>query len=153
MLSFGVCAAKDRPVRGYIRYAFPSYLMKMSRSKGNRNIQTSICSKLGGATHQSSVQARHVLLPYFIRLFQRDRGFQVRTSIELRFDEEEIAFLLGEKIDSSAVKHVVSEMKRALDGKDQLTERRIEKQSPEVARKAEKLEARAQPASSQKTLF
>ncbi len=77
----------------------------------------------------------------------------MRTSIELRFDEEEIAFLLGEKIDSSAVKHVVSEMKRALDGKDQLTERRIEKQSPEVARKAEKLEARAQPASSQKTLF
>ena len=153
LLSFGVCAAKSKPVRGYIRYSFPSYLMKMSRSKGNRAIQNSISSKLGEATHQSSAQVRQDLLPYFMWLFQRDRGFQVRTAMELQFDEEEIAYLLGEKIDSAAVKHVINDMKPTVDVKEQRTGKKKTGQSLEIKSKEERVEARPQPAPSQKTLF
>ncbi len=150
LLSYGVCAAKRREVRGYLRYAFPSYLMKMSRSKSSRALQNGISAKLGEATHQSAAQARQVLLPYFRTLFQHDRRFQLSTAIELQLEEEEIAFLLGEKIDSNAVKHLVADIKKVLDAKEQRMEGAMERHHEEAPpAKAE----RPQPAPSQRTLF
>lgn len=153
LLSFGVCAAKTREVRGYLRYSFPMYLMKMSRSKSNRAIQNGISAKLGEATHQSTAQARQVLLPYFRTLFQNDKGFQLRMAMELQLEDEEVAFLLGEKIDSNAVKHLMNDIKRVLDAKEQRMERAIERPRPDAEAKAEKAEVRPQPAPSQRTLF
>ena len=151
LLSFGVCAAKTKEVHGYIRYSFPMYLMKMSRSKSNRNIQSAISLKLGGVCHLSSKQVRQDLLPYFKWLFQKDKDLQLKTAIELQLEEEEIAFLLDDKIDSNAVKHVVSDVKRVLEAKERKMERAIERPAPEPEEPVNVV--KPQPAPSQRTLF
>ena len=115
-LSFGVCAAKEKELHGYLRYQFPMYLMRMSRSKGNRTLQNEISLKLGELTHMSSRSARQDLLPSFKLLFQRDEAFRLRMVVDLELEEEEIGFLLGDKIDSAAVKRVVAEAKKPADG-------------------------------------
>lgn len=115
-LSFGVCAAKEKEIHGYIRYQFPMYLMRMSRSKGNRTLQNEISSKLGALTHTSTSSARQDILPSFKLLFQRDEAFRLRMVVDLELEEEEIGFLLGDKIDSAAVKRVVAEAKKLTSG-------------------------------------
>ena len=109
-LSFGVCAAKSKEMHGFLRYNFPQYLMKMSRSKGMRAIQNSVCSKLGEAVHTSSKQAKQDVLPYFSRLYRSDPEFALKTSLDLELEQEEIAYILGEKLDSASVKRIMKEM-------------------------------------------
>ncbi len=152
-VSFGVCAAKRKEIHGYMRYSFPMYLMKMSRSKGNRNIQSAISLKLGAICHLSSKQVRQDLLPYFRELFQKDKEFQLRTAIDLELEDEEVAFLLGEKLDSNAVKHVMSDVKRVLDAKEQHMEKAIDRKPSLEEVETPPAEIKPQPSASQRTLF
>jgi replication factor C large subunit len=154
MLSFGVCAAKRREVRGYVRYQFPGYLMKMSRSKSVRAIQSQVCSKLGEMVHMSSAEVRQEFLPYFKLMFKTDKEFQLRMAIELQLEDEETAFILDEKIDSNAVKHVLSDVKRLLEAKDKKMEKAIDRNSPlEAIDDPPAAAPRPQPSASQRTLF
>ena len=52
-LSFGVCAIKTARTQGYVRYSFPSHLMKMSRTKGQRALQIDLSMKIGAMVHMS----------------------------------------------------------------------------------------------------
>jgi replication factor C large subunit len=124
LMSFGVSAAKQRPYREFVRYQFPSYLMKMSRSKGQRAIKQSVGLKLGSTCHISIRGAQQDILPYFRTLYQRDKEFQLATTIELGFEQEEAAFLLDEKVDSSAVKHLMQAIARKLAGESEVHELR-----------------------------
>jgi replication factor C large subunit len=154
LLSFGVCAAKRKEVRGYVRYQFPSYLMKMSRSKSVRTIQSQVCSKIGEKTHMSSAEVRQEVLPYFRMLFKRDKEFQLKMAIDLELEDEEVAFILEEKIDSNAVKHVVSDVKRVLEAKDQRMEKAIDRSKPaEAMDDPPAAPPKPQPSGSQRTLF
>lgn len=146
-LSFGVCAAKHKEIHGYVKYAFPAYLMRMSRSKSARNLQNGIASKLGALTHLSAVGVRQDLLPYFKQIYQQDPDFRLRMSMQLELEEEEVAFLMGEKIDSAAVKRLVAEMKKVAEGKETRIERIDKKAEREPKAEAPK------PAASQKSLF
>jgi replication factor C large subunit len=154
LLSFGVCAAKQREVHGYVRYAFPGYLMKMSRSKGVRAMQSQVCSKIGEMVHMSTAEVRQELLPYFRTLFKTDKEFQLRMALDLGLEDEEVAFILEEKLDSNAVKHVMSDMKKVVDAKGKKMERAIDR-----AKLLEAMDdppapvARPQPSGSQRTLF
>jgi replication factor C large subunit len=118
LLSFGVASSRSGPRRGYSRFRFPGYLMKMSRTKARRAIQSSVSSKLGKFTHTSGARAREDMLPYFCFLFQRSRDFRIATSIELDLEQEEMAFIMGEKVDSKAVKHLVSEVQKVMQIKE-----------------------------------
>ncbi|MBI0584099.1 MAG: replication factor C large subunit [Methanomassiliicoccus sp.] len=151
-LSFGVCAAKRKEVRGYVRYAFPSYLMKMSRSKSARTIQSEVCGKIGEVTHLSARQVRQDLLPYFKWLFQKDQEFRIRMAIDLGLEDEEVAFLLEEKLDSNAVKHVMSDVKRVVEAKEQKMDRAMER-LPKVKEDDPPVEPKPQPSTNQRTLF
>ena len=51
-------------------------------------------------------------MPTFKLLFQRDEEFRIRMTADLELEEEEIGFLLGDKVDSAAVKRVVVEAKQ-----------------------------------------
>ena len=112
MLSFGVAAARSGPRRGYSRFRFPGYLMKMSRTKSRRAIQSNISSKIGRIAHTSKKRAREDILPYFCYLFKNSRDFRISVSIELKLEQEEMAFILGEKVDSKVVKHLISEVQK-----------------------------------------
>jgi replication factor C large subunit len=119
LMSFGVCAAKQRPHREYVRYQFPSYLMKMSRSKGQRAIKQAVGLKLGSACHISIKGAQQEVLPYFMVLYRGSKEFQLATTIDLGLDQEEVAFLLDEKVDSSAVKHLMQAVARKIAGESE----------------------------------
>jgi hypothetical protein len=77
--------------------------------------------------HMSSAEVRQQLLPHFRQLFKNDKDFRLRMAIDLDLEVEEVAFILEEKIDSNAVKHVMSDMKRVLDAKDQKMDRAIDR--------------------------
>jgi len=117
LLGYGVCAVKQKELHGYIKYNFPMYLVRMSRSKGNRALQGGIASKLGAYTHMSSKGARQDFLPTFKLLFQRNEAFRLKMVTDLELEEEEIAFLLGDKVDGAAVKRVLAEAKGAEERK------------------------------------
>ncbi|MDW5563644.1 MAG: replication factor C large subunit [Methanomassiliicoccus sp.] len=154
MLSFGVCAAKRKEVRGYVRYAFPSYLMKMSRSKSVRAVQSQVCSKIGERVHMSVAGVRQDLLPYFRSMFKTDKEFQLRMAIDLQLEDEEVAFILEDKIDSNAVKHVMSSIKKVLEAKDQRMEKAIDrKKAIDALDEPLTTMPKPQPSPSQRTLF
>ena len=75
-----------------------------------RAVQASICSKLGEAVHMSAKQTRQDILPYFSRIYISDQDFALKTSLDLELEQEEIAYILGEKIDSAAVKRIMKSM-------------------------------------------
>jgi replication factor C large subunit len=112
LMTFGVAAAKEKGHRGYSGFRFPGYLMKMSRTKRHRGVQSSISRKIGKLCHTSEYRAKEELLPYFTSLFQKNRDFRVSFSIDLGLEPEEMAFLLREKEDSHAIKHLLSDVEQ-----------------------------------------
>jgi replication factor C large subunit len=112
MMSCGVSLAKSRTYPGYVSYAFPGWLRKMSASKGYRSTQSSFGSKLGGHVNKSSKVALQEYLPYFKALYTQDREFRLTMTKKLALSEEEVGFLLEEKPDSHKVKHVFDALRR-----------------------------------------
>jgi replication factor C large subunit len=151
LMSFGVCAAKQRPNREFVRYQFPSYLMKMSRSKGQRAIKQAVGLKLGSACHISIRGAQQEILPYFRVLYARSKEFQLATTIDLGLDQEEVAFLLDEKVDSSAVKHLMQAVARKLAGENEEHDLKTTRLEQAVERPKE--ERPAEDAQKQRSLF
>jgi len=147
-LGYGVCAAKRRELHGYVPYKFPNYLMRMSRSKGNRALQNSISSKLGSLTHMSAAEVRQELLPSFKLLFQRDEEFRQRMVIELELEEEEVALLLEDKVDGAAVKRTMAAARGEPEPKPRASKAKA-KTSPAPEPRPEP----PRPAANQKRLF
>lgn len=116
LISYGMCAAKARPYRGFIRYQFPSYLLKMGRSKAARNAKQSLSLKIGSYCHTSAHSTMLDILPYMRQLFHGDQEFRLAAMEIFDLDEEDAAFLLEEKIDSSAVKHLMQALERKRSG-------------------------------------
>jgi hypothetical protein len=56
------------------------------------------------------------VLPYFQRLYATNRDFRLETTIMLGLNEDEIAYLLDESVDSNAVRHLMQEVERKLKG-------------------------------------
>src|SRR3990172_8496286 len=106
MMAAGVAVARQGRYGGG-RYNFPQWLVKQSRARGRRQVRTSIATKLARHLHTSrSIALLHVL-PAFKHLFTSDREFEFATTLTLNLDEKEAAFLLDEKEDSHAVRHLM----------------------------------------------
>ncbi|MDD1743883.1 MAG: replication factor C large subunit [Methanomassiliicoccales archaeon] len=116
LMCYGVCAVKSRPYNDYVRYQFPMYLMKMSRNKANKLVRSSVSLKLGTSCHTSMRQATHDILPYFKWLYQKNKDFRLATTIDLHLEQEEAAYLLDTKVDSSAVKHLIQDLSKKRSG-------------------------------------
>jgi len=116
LMCYGVCAVKSRPYNDYVRYQFPMYLMKMSRNKANKLVRSSVSLKLGASCHTSMRQATHDILPYFKWLYQKNKDFRLATTVDLRLEQEEAAYLLDTKVDSSAVKHLIQDLSKKRSG-------------------------------------
>lgn len=105
LMAGGVAVARRAEAAGS-RYRFPLWLSKLARSRGIRGTADSLLSKLGSAAHSSRRAARLHLLPTFAWLFRRDEEFRMAQAASLDLTAREIAYLLGEKEDSKAVKRV-----------------------------------------------
>lgn len=116
LISYGMCAAKSRPYHGFIRYQFPGYLLKMGRSRAMRNAKQSVGLKIGEVCHASARSSILDIMPYVQQLFQKDHEFRLAAMSLFDLDEEDAAFLLQEKLDSSAVKHLMQALQRKRSG-------------------------------------
>jgi replication factor C large subunit len=106
LMSGGLAVARQGSYAG-AQYRFPLWLAKMSRTRHLRATAASLLQKLGRHCHVSKRSAREFLLPAFRYLFKQDEDFRMAQSLQLELDAREIAFLLGEKEDSKAVKRVL----------------------------------------------
>ena len=103
-LSVGVTSAKSRPGRGWAQYRFPSYIMKMSRSKAIRNMKSGISHKIADYNHTSTRRAAQDVLPYLTTIFRADRDFRLAMITNLVLSTEEVAYILDKKVDAAEVK-------------------------------------------------
>lgn len=106
MMSAGVATAREGRARGG-QLEFPLYLMAMSRSRAARGARNAVAKKLGRFTHASANVVLNDILPTFKALFQADEELRIQLTADLSLDEKEAAFLLDEKEDSHAVKHLL----------------------------------------------
>ena len=112
MMSCGVSMAKSRAYPGYVRYSFPSWLTKMSASKGFRGTRTTFARKLGRYLNTSNKVVLQEQLPYFRMMYTRDKEFRLSMTRRLALNEEEVGFLLEEKPDSHPVRHVFDALRK-----------------------------------------
>ncbi len=112
LMTAGVALAKTNPNYGYTKYQFPTYLKKMSRTRGIRTTQKSLFSKLSSNLHTSRYVAQTSIFPYFQYLFINEQNFDIDVIRKLELDTDEIAYILGKEEDSQAVKHLVDESRK-----------------------------------------
>ncbi len=103
MLSFGVASVKSHGGSGGGRLRFPQYLSKMSRSRSVRNMKKEITLKLAVYMHTSTKRVESDVIQYLKIIAANDEGFRIMLIREVGLEQEELAFLLGEKVDSSVV--------------------------------------------------
>lgn len=145
----GVCSAKSRVYRGWVQYRFPSYIMKMSRSKAIRSMKASIAGKISQHTHTSMRRSRQDVLPFLQEAFKADREFRLSMIDALRLSTEEVAFLLDKKVDSVEVKHLMSESE-----KKTINERPARRsEESQVTDEESPREKKAEPRGKQASLF
>ena len=106
MMSLGVAAAREGRARGG-ELQFPQYLIQMSRSRAARTARNSLALKIARYLHVSRAHVLGEILPSFKVLFAGDEELRIQLTAKLGFDEKEVAFLLDEKEDSHAVKHLL----------------------------------------------
>ncbi|MDO9537454.1 MAG: replication factor C large subunit [Thermoplasmata archaeon] len=112
MMSCGVSLSKSRDYRGYVRLGFPTWLIKMSRSRSFRETRSRFAAKLGKLYHGSNKMVLQDILPYFKQLYTQDREFRLSMTRKLNLSEEEVSFLLDAKPDSHPVRHVFDALKK-----------------------------------------
>jgi replication factor C large subunit len=115
LMTSGLALAKKERYHGWVKYQFPSWLMKMSRSKQIRQIQRGIAQKIGHHCHTSRNVVFQDIMPYFRHIYRMNHGFAVAMSIDLEFSKEELGWLLGEKVSSNKVKYLMTEINNTLD--------------------------------------
>ncbi len=120
LMTAGVALGKTNPYHGYTRYQFPSWLTKMSRSKGMRAIQKSLNEKLSSRYHTSIYVSQTSIFPYFKYLFEHDKEFSISMIRDLELDAEEVGYTLGEGSDSHDVKHLMEESKKMEDKAEEI---------------------------------
>lgn len=132
MMSCGVSMAKSRTYSGYVSYAFPGWLRKMSVSKGRRATMNSFAKKLGAHTNKSTKVVLHEYLPYFRTLYTQDREFRLSMTKRLGLSEEDVGFLIGEKPDSQKVRRVFDDI-RKIEAVGKAPEPEDEMPEPDIA--------------------
>lgn len=115
LMTAGVALAKTDVYRGWVRYSFPSWLMKMSRTKAIRQLKKSIALKIGRYCHISIKTVTADTWTFFKDLFKMDHEFAINMILKLELEREEIAFLLDSKLDSNKVKYLMEELEKHIE--------------------------------------
>ncbi|MFO7792567.1 MAG: replication factor C large subunit [Candidatus Saliniplasma sp.] len=111
LMSAGVSVVKDRKHTGWTKYAFPTWLRKMSDSKGKRGMKRKIGRKIADKNHTTTDRVNSEVLPYFKLLFKGDKEFRVGMIAELGLERDETAFLLDTSTNSQKVRELFEEDK------------------------------------------
>ncbi len=118
LMTAGVCSVKDSRHRGFTRYAFPTWIRKMTSSKDVRRKRKSISMKIAEYSHSTSERVRSDVLPYFKVLFNRDESFRRVMVEEMDLTKSEVAFLMDTEISD---RNVLSLFERKKEEKEEVT--------------------------------
>ena len=103
MMSMGVASAKRSSFVNRERFRTPSYLTKMSRSKGMRSTKKEACLKLAEFTHNSTKRVSQDVVPALRQMLLNDPEMRVMLIRKAGLEEDELAYVMGVKTDSKAV--------------------------------------------------
>jgi len=117
MMSAGVNIAKRSNMSAHDRFRFPTYLMKMSRSRSVRTLKNNVCLKLSSMLHTSANRVSNDVLPSLKIMLRNNSELAKSIVTELDLETEEIAFLLDAKIDSKEVKDAMPPVVKNLKGR------------------------------------
>jgi replication factor C large subunit len=138
LMSGGVAVSKSNVYRGFTKYQFPTWLSKMSRTKGIRATRKSLNEKLASHCHTSIYVSQTTIFPYIRYLFENDRTFSLHTIQQMDLTPEEVALILGEEDDSQTVKQLMEDSKRVeevmeeeLSQVDEFEEDEVQEPEPE----------------------
>jgi len=123
LMTGGVAVSKARRYKTFVRYKFPTWLMKMSASKESRKVLKSIAEKIAEHCHMSRRAVLDEFLHYFAVLYRENEKFRIDITRKLELTENEIAYLLGDKASESAVKAVLEAAKARAEEIEKIVER------------------------------
>lgn len=154
--SIGVTSSKARPNRGWAQYRFPSYILKMSRSKALRGMRSGISKKIADHVHTSTRRALQDVLPFMTSMFRTDPEFRLSIIDSIGLTTEEVAYLLDKKVDSAEVKRLMQEVEKRRPPKETQAKpaRAMEEDVPKAKVPEEKApEKKPEPKGKQSLLF
>lgn len=111
-MTAGVCSAKRRSHTGWTRYAFPTWIRKMSSSKRTRNIKSNISRKVAPHVHSTSSKVNSAFFPYLKYLFKNDSDIRKKLTEDCGLNAGEVAYLLDTTSDSEEVRALFFEKKK-----------------------------------------
>lgn len=94
LITAGVNSSRPAKVN-FTQYMFPGYFAAMGRSKGARNLESSISSKMGPKVHASTRLIRREYIPLYRLLLARKRVTSEDLKAEYNLDDEEVEYLAG----------------------------------------------------------
>ena len=109
MMIAGVSVSKLRSPYNRDRFRFPTYLSKMSRSKGIRATKAALCQKLADYTHNSTKRVAQDILDPIKTIFASDPEFRRVLVHDAGLEADDVAFLIGDKSDSKQVKVIMAD--------------------------------------------
>ena len=138
MMTFGVSEARHTNKFASGRIRFPTYISKMSRSKSVRNTRKNISLKLAVYMHTSTKRVEHDVLPYIRIIASNNADFRTLLIRDAGFESEELAFVIGKKIDSPEVVDAVAAAEPDFKKKETSGLARTEEESQEIETVEEK---------------
>lgn len=123
MMTCGTAVAKRTPYKGLVKFQFPTWLSRMARSKSSRAVQDALLGKIAFYCHTSKATARNDILHSFKYIFKNEEYFAASMVYKLELEEEEIAYLLDEKIDSPKLKRLLDDVRRRFEKEKKFSER------------------------------
>jgi replication factor C large subunit len=105
LMTAGIMVARSHHYGGFVRYQPPSLWRKLGQTKGMRQVRDSTARKIGTHCHVSMSFTRSQLLPFFRLLLNNDE-YAPGIAALLRFEPEEIAFLIESKSVTKKVQNI-----------------------------------------------
>jgi len=133
-MTAGVCSVKNRPHRGWTKYAFPTWIRKMSSSKKVRNLKDRVSRRVAPKVHSTSDKVNFGFLPFLKVLFKTDVEMRQNIVDQWTLNRDEVAFLLDVDVNSREIQNLFSRPE------DEMEEKKGKEQGDKEKRKKEKKE-------------
>ncbi len=109
MMTAGVSSAKDHVHKGWTKYAFPTWIRKMSSSKDVRSRKKNISEKIAPKVHSTTGRVNSDFLPLLRSLTKKEEEIQKMLVEDCDLDPNEVASLLETRVDSDRVQSLFLE--------------------------------------------
>ena len=110
LMTSGVALAKEKEYHGWLQVQFPSIIKGLSKSMALRNLKKSIAEQIKNSVHGSSNEIIKSDLD-FIKILMKNKNNAEELIAQFDFNEEQAAFLLDAKKDSTKIKKLVEKGK------------------------------------------